>query len=894
MSEAPQQQETGKQRMRIKRHSVADAISLIMRLIQNYPNYIRDISDFQFEKPIGKGGFGQVWLARDLRTGKMCAIKELHSDNLTGRNMSNFVREINTMIKVRERFILPFIGYTIEPPYSIITEYVPNGALYNYVNITRRKQALSGTHLTIIALGICWGMIKLHKHHILHRDLKASNILLDSNYLPIICDFGISRYEPRNGVMTNRIGTMSHMAPEVMFSRNYTLSCDVYSYGFLLYEMADGHNPYRLPLEDIVKAVADNQRPAFLNKEIPKPLIDLIEKCWDNDPTKRPTFYDIFSIFKSGTAYFKGADTTAVKTFAEDLLKEEIDRKTRKKQNYEPPVTMDTNSIIERLQRQYKRVKAIEDQKEKERQALISNQSNLYNQNDSNNQNILNNSNLNGDNGASNKSNGEIDSDEKVSLEAESAELNPIVILKDSSNPHFLTTLDFLAKTITLKQFNSFYVLLFPYFRDAEETNTLCSIMKKFCELIDRDVNFTTCFRNEHFFTALPLNTNETLNHSFDFVYKIFKNRPDLVSRSFFRALGSFMLKIPEKALSLFALYATKFNEIDDPFLIFDFMISYARAFIEIDCGSVFIDILYYLLTNYEDFKKLRLNKVKPIIYVFCKSKSRPVAHAAVCALANLYDDSFETPFNAMCRNILDEGLAKPTISVLLRTKKYPVSRVFCRVLSNALPLSVNVMLKFAAQSVETAKIVAMNSRWQNFAKIDNDKIYRLFLIIFGHPELRQIIGRSPLLPNFLSEYSCSSDPVLIMSLTSCLKRLRVDQFVIENLAAAKLFRNLNVTINKIEDSSVRSSVNSLLDSLARKAYTSEYQLFLPYLMKLLQMRNSNTSEAIAVLVTFSCHKQMAAIFKNSDLVNYFKSLQNTQGYNKAATIFLSNIEKIQ
>ena len=63
--------------------------------------------------------------------------------------------------------------------------------------------------------------------------------------------------------------------------------------------------------------------------------------------------------------------------------------------------------------------------------------------------------------------------------------------------------------------------------------------------------------------------------------------------------------------------------------------------------------------------------------------------------------------------------------------------------------------------------------------------------------------------------------------------------------------------------------------------------------MKLLPMRNSNTAEAITVLVTFSCHKHLAAILKNTDLVQYFKSLSQTQSYSKSASVFLSNIDKV-
>ena len=864
----------------IKKSSVADAIQLIMRLIQIYPNFIRDISDFQFDRPIGKGGFGQVWLAQDLRTGKLCAIKELHSDNLTGRNMSSFAREINAMIKVRGRFVLPFIGFTIEPPYSIISEYIPNGCLFNYVNVTRRKQALSGTHNTIIALAVAWAMANIHKQLIVYRDLKAANILLDKNYMPMICDFGISRYIQKNSHMTRRVGTISHMAPEVIFSNNYGFKCDIYSYAFLLYEMIEGHNPYRGTVQEIIQKVKDEERPEFYSPDVLPCLKELIERCWDNDPNKRPSFTEIYELFKTGQVFFNGTDINTVKKFCEDL-----DNEAKKQVKYEyPPITMDIDSMLQRLQRQYDKAKAIEDQQELERKKKAENEEGADEPEEATD--------------IKNNESKEVDEFEKLaSLSVESEEVNPTIVLQDPSNLQFIPTLDYLTKTITVKQFNSFYSLLFNHFRDADNNNALCAIMEKFCELIDRDEKFIDCFDREHFFTALPLNSKETLNYSFHFVNKIFDHRPDLISRKFFRALGSFMLKIPEKALSLFSLFAMKFNEVDDPFMIFDFLIDYARAFINIDCGSVYIDILYYLTTNYEEFKKLRLNKIKPILYAFCKSKNWLVAHAAVCALANLYDETFQTPFNAMCRNILDHDLAKPTISVLLRTETYPASRVFMRVLANALPMSSTVILKFAAQSLDTAKIVAFNNRWMSYSSSNSSKLnftlFKIFLVVFTHHECREILQKQPTFPSFIADYASSTDPTILTALGSCLKRFTINQYEVERLASALVFRNLFTSISKCENQTARSSINSLLDSLARKSAINDFQLFIPYLMKLLPMRNSNTAEAITVLVTFSCHKHLAAILKNTDLVQYFKSLSQTQSYSKSASVFLSNIDKV-
>ncbi|OHT16932.1 TKL family protein kinase [Tritrichomonas foetus] len=843
-----------------KTQCTSDAIKLIIRLIQNYPNYIRDISDFQFEQQIGKGGFGQVWLARDLRSGKLCAIKELHQENLTPRNMQSFAREVNTMIKIHERFILPIIGYTIDPPYSIISEYMPNGTLTTYTDLRKRKNQLSGTHLSIIALGTAWGMINMHRKHIVHRDLKACNILLDHNFLPVICDFGISRNEPKSGRMSMRLGTVTHMAPEVMISNEYGLSCDVYSFGLLLYEMSQNTRPYRkIPKAEIYDKVINGVRPKFINSSTPKSLMNLIENCWNKDPTKRPDFYDIFESFQDGKVYFKGTDKTMVKNFANDLIIEEKSRTSKKR--ILPPLTIDIDSILQRLQRQ------LDIQIDKETQLKHVDQKDT-------------NIDLN-----TSKEERKIG---YVFLDDEG--IKPREVLMDTGHPFFARTLKYLTKNITLKQFRKYYSLLFPHFRDLNDEASLSFIMENFCKLIRRNPQFIDLFEKMHFFTALPLLSKETLNMSFEFVAIVFEKRPNLISHSLFRALGSFLMKIPEKVIHLFALYAKKFNEVNDPFHVFDLLISYAQNFIEIPSGSQYIDILFYLITTYNDFRKLRLQKVKPILYVFCRSKTRCVTYSATCALANLYDNTFKSPFNVICRNILDPGLKAPAISILLRTTVLPESRVLCRTLQNALPESASVLLKFSAQSLNMAKMVALNQKWMSCSP--SMTLYKLFLYLYTQKEIRGIINKSPLLSSFISEYVCLPDIQVVISILSVVKRMTIDQHFVNELANTNFFRNLCLSLNLFEyDSSLVTAFNSFLDFIARKGYTIEFQIFIPLLMNFLSQKNQHTTEAIAVFATLSCHKPLSTILNDANLINYFKSLQSTS-FKKTADVFLNNLEK--
>jgi hypothetical protein len=106
---------------------------------------LRDLSDFQFDHQIGKGGFCEVWLGSGLRTGRIVAIKGLFAECLTGRVLQPFERGIATIAAVGFPFVLSLVGFTIEDPYSIVIAFMPNGCLFYLSNKDHRKFQFSGT-----------------------------------------------------------------------------------------------------------------------------------------------------------------------------------------------------------------------------------------------------------------------------------------------------------------------------------------------------------------------------------------------------------------------------------------------------------------------------------------------------------------------------------------------------------------------------------------------------------------------------------------------------------------------------------------------------------------------------------------------------------------------------
>lgn len=277
---------------------------------------VLDIKMFQMDKKLGSGGFGEVWRATHIKTGKVVAIKKLSMSQLDEEDLEVYNREIEILGRCRYPFLLHLVGYTVRPPYCIVVPYIPHGSLYDYVHHGTKKKDLPPTNLTIIAMGIAYAMMRLHQMNIIHRDLKSPNVLLDNAYLPYVCDFGISKQVLNNNdELTRDCGTTNWMAPEQMLSHNYDNKVDVYSYGMVLYEMVTGFYPFEgRSLLEITLKLKNKKRPKLPEDGKNESIKELIKQCWEQNPKKRPSFKNIYQMFVDQKVMFDETNPKGIRS----------------------------------------------------------------------------------------------------------------------------------------------------------------------------------------------------------------------------------------------------------------------------------------------------------------------------------------------------------------------------------------------------------------------------------------------------------------------------------------------------------------------------------------------------------------------------------------------------
>ncbi|KAM3287025.1 hypothetical protein P3S67_020455 [Capsicum chacoense] len=200
--------------------------------------------NFSLNNKLGEGGFGPVYKGT-LADGQEIAVKRLSKSS--GQGLNEFKNEVKLIAKLQHRNLVKLVGSCIDGDEKmLIYEYMANGSLDSFVfDQTRRKQCGWSKFFQIID-GIARGLLYLHQDsrlRIIHRDLKASNVLLDAELNPKISDFGLARtfQGDQCGDSTERVvGTFGYMAPEYALYGLFSVKSDVFSFGLLLLEIISG------------------------------------------------------------------------------------------------------------------------------------------------------------------------------------------------------------------------------------------------------------------------------------------------------------------------------------------------------------------------------------------------------------------------------------------------------------------------------------------------------------------------------------------------------------------------------------------------------------------------------------------------------------------------------
>lgn len=199
-------------------------------------------NNFSTDNLIGKGGYAEVYKGI-LRDGQLVAVKRL-TRGPSEERIGNFLSELGIMAHINHRNTAKLIGYGVEGGLHLVLELSPHGSLASWLHAFKEKLEWSTRYK--VALGTAEGLLYLHEgcqRRIIHRDIKAANILLTGDFEPQICDFGLAKWLPEqwtHHTVSKFEGTFGYLAPEYMMHGIIDEKTDVFAFGVLLLELISG------------------------------------------------------------------------------------------------------------------------------------------------------------------------------------------------------------------------------------------------------------------------------------------------------------------------------------------------------------------------------------------------------------------------------------------------------------------------------------------------------------------------------------------------------------------------------------------------------------------------------------------------------------------------------
>lgn len=246
------------------------------------------IAQFALVRILGKGSYGNVWLADDLRLGRSVALK-LPSGNSPGD--STLLHEAKTAASLRHPNIVAVYEVGIDKGQVFIaSELIDGVTLRDFLSIGRPRleRAIE------ILIPVTEALQYAHEHRVVHRDVKPANILLDNAGKPYVNDFGLAKRLSADETISSQgqvVGTARYMSPEQAFGRTEETDArsDIYSVGVMMFEMMTRESPFRGNARAILqqKVLQDAPSPRMLEPSIPRDLETICLKCLEREPGKR-------------------------------------------------------------------------------------------------------------------------------------------------------------------------------------------------------------------------------------------------------------------------------------------------------------------------------------------------------------------------------------------------------------------------------------------------------------------------------------------------------------------------------------------------------------------------------------------------------------------------------
>lgn len=803
----------------------------IFTLAKIFPYYVRKISEFNFDYEIGSGGYGVVHHGTDSVSGKEVAIKQLKRERLKEALEQKYVQEVFATASCRSRFTVKLVGFTIEEPYSIIAEFQPKSTLNK---ILFHKDHISPKILTTVALGVSLGLAHMSSIGLIHRDIKASNILLNDDYLPCIADFGIAQF--MNTGYWQPAGTPMYMAPEVFGNTGYDTSVDIFSFGMLLYEMSERHIAYNRYTKEELSHLAQNRNvyPEFSSRT-PMELQNLIVRCWGL-PDQRPTAEEIYNLIASGQVKFANFDIQKIPHIIQTL--------GRAQQEYNNQLAIQQTPHVN-----------IEEEEKRIRRRRESN---------------------------------------AAGVEPMVADRNAVnwPLIANVFDPNFIQNFKKQIPKIRTQHHERLFNLTSKVFAEGPP-DLIENTLKCYRDLILQNIAFIdTCYYGQ-LIPRLPSQTDNQINISLDILALIFQFKPETVNQDLEQLLIYYVQMKPAEMILLASHYIKRINDSRST-TILDLLLRNSNVYMNIDSGYYFLCLFYDVIQTNPPYCNERMQYIRPVVAQFTKSTSSKTAAMAYRMLTHLKPQIDEINFVNVLEQLDDEVILPDLLKALLYAE-LPNSRRLCSKLIKIAKFSstgFDIVCQFLSKSTSHMKTLAADPSWYVLDGLPlPDNLFQILLFLYTVPEPKEIVMTNPHFYTLLLRICRACSMQILGYLTSLIRRSNpCAKLFIELDKSGFLEVFFQRTAESGDDTAIYYSI-TLASNIATYCFVPS---LIPEISRMKGFMASNGSLLPHIISLMSLFSQLKECRPHlTDLVPYFNQLMGYEDFAQLAATFLKNMKTV-
>ena len=451
-------------------------------------------------------------------------------------------------------------------------------------------------------------------------------------------------------------------------------------------------------------------------------------------------------------------------------------------------------------------------------------------------------------------------------------------ILSDYSNvEEFVLELSNAQSNLKPEEAKEFYSIVMEHFKETVPEEVGTSILQVLTRLLSYQ-KFLEPFVEGKFQTALPYNQKNLTDGVLDVLYVLVTRAPNAFNQDVADGFSRMIVRKPRKALLIISIYATYFEDLENPWPLLDDLINGQRRFSVDECAKEYVLLLAYLVRNFRGFRRGRAKACFDCVAQNLESEDEDVINATYSALAEIVsvEQNVIVPFREVRAHLRFEQFQESILDFLLVAPLNFDDIYNAKFLSTLLKIArskekATLVLMRLAEDVKVAQALVDQSKWMKSDLPTPLDTLRLFLVVFKQLSMRPAIGKKPEFIQFLMNLNDVADEVSHSLICTIIRRVDLTPDLVHKMSKAGFIASFLGNADEIGTDNAHYSGILFADTISKVAFTKELVPMCETCSSLIQEGGENLSPAIKLATDLCQHARCVDKFQKLRLAPYLE-----------------------